>query len=335
MVKFRVGIDVSAKSFVASYGPDSQSKHKKYANTPAGIKAFLKSLTSKSLTSKSLPSENHCILEATGTYSQRLSHALVNEGYTVSVINPRQSKSFAQLYNLQTKTDLQDARMLARMGAELELPLYQAQSEEAVQIKQRRTLLNQLKKQLRALQNLQHSQTYSPFQDELTAQMIKDQVDTLQKRIKELEKALASFTKEKFSKQYQLLNSIKGIGPAASAALIQATSAFENFTDYKAFAKFIGVAPTQHQSGTSVYAPGKISRRGDPSIRALLYCCANVAKRWNPACKELFERLRKKGKPYKVAVVAVISKLLKIAFAIIQSGVPYKADHKSKRPVIA
>jgi transposase len=330
MVKFRVGIDVSAKSFVVSYGPDSHSKHKKYANTPTGIKAFLKSLTAKSL-----PAENHCVLEATGTYSQRLSYALATNGYVVSVINPRQSKSFAQLYNLQTKTDLQDARMLARMGAELELPLYQAQSEEAVQIKQRRTLLNQLKKQLQSLKNLQHSQTYSPFQDELTAQMIKDQISTLKKRVKELEKALASFTEENFSKQYQLLNSIKGIGPAGAAALIQATSAFQNFTDYKSFAKFIGVAPTEHQSGTSVYASGKISRRGDPGIRALLYCCANVAKRWNPACKELFERLRKKGKPYKVAVVAVINKLLKIAFAIIQSGVLYKADHKSKRPAIA
>ena len=59
-------------------------------------------------------------------------------------------------------------------------------------------------------------------------------------------------------------------------------------------------------------------------IRALLYMCALQARKCNPTCKALFDRLCAKGKPYRVALIAVANKLLKQVFAIAKSGQPFR-----------
>lgn len=315
-----LGIDVSARTFMVSYGPGGQSPYREFSNTPEGITAFL----------TTLESGDHCVLEATGTYSQKLSLALAESPYAVSVINPRQSRAFAQFHHMITKTDLQDARLLAKMAKEVELPLFQASSEDMRKMKQRRTLLNQLKKQLTALKNLRHSQSYAPKVDDLTRELLDQQIEQLEKQIKKLEHSLASFSQSQFKHYFELLTSIKGIGKATASALIQATNAFQNFSQHKPFAKFIGVAPSHYQSGTSVKLPASINRSGDPAIRSLLYNCAVTAKRFNRDCKELYERKRAEGKPYKVAIIAVVNKLLRQVFAIVQSGRKYQEDFAHK-----
>ena len=63
----------------------------------------------------------------------------------------------------------------------------------------------------------------------------------------------------------------------------------------------------------------------DGLIRSKLYLCSLFAKRANAACKALYDRLVAEGKNGKLALIAVCNKLLKQAFAIIKSGVPYQA----------
>ena len=68
---------------------------------------------------------------------------------------------------------------------------------------------------------------------------------------------------------------------------------------------------------------------GGGLIRGKLFLCRFSAKKMNAACQALFERLVAKGKNKKLALIAVCNKLLKQAFAIVQSGVPYQADFSS------
>jgi len=65
-------------------------------------------------------------------------------------------------------------------------------------------------------------------------------------------------------------------------------------------------------------------------IRTKLFLCSFSAKKSNAACQALFDRLVAKGKNKKLALIAVCNKLLKQAFAIVRSGVPYQAEFTSK-----
>jgi hypothetical protein len=61
----------------------------------------------------------------------------------------------------------------------------------------------------------------------------------------------------------------------------------------------------------------------------MLYVCAWSAKRCNKSCKELYDRLIEKGKSKKLALIAVVNKLLKQAFGILKSGEKYQENHIS------
>ena len=79
---------------------------------------------------------------------------------------------------------------------------------------------------------------------------------------------------------------------------------------------YIGISPRIYQSGTSVNGRGKICKMGMGQMRKILFMSSLTASRHNLACKEMFERLVGKGKPKKVALVAVMNKLIKQAFVI-------------------
>ena len=102
--KMKVGIDISKDTFdvaVQFVSGDSYGMAK-YNYTPQGIKSFKRTLSK----------DAHCVMEATGPYWYRLAMDLVNDGYTVSVVNPLQIKRFAQMRLNRAKTDPADARTM-------------------------------------------------------------------------------------------------------------------------------------------------------------------------------------------------------------------------------
>ena len=91
-----------------------------------------------------------------------------------------------------------------------------------------------------------------------------------------------------------------------------------------------GLSPREHSSGSSIRGKVRITKMGGGLIRGKLFMCSFAAKKCNTTCKALYERLVAKGKNGKVALIAVCNKLLKQAFAIIKSGMPYQANFTSK-----
>lgn len=78
-----------------------------------------------------------------------------------------------------------------------------------------------------------------------------------------------------------------------------------------------------------------ISHMGDSQIRGALYMASMTAIRTNTSCKEFFYKLRKNGKPGKLALTAVSNKLIRQAFAVVKSGVPYIDGYVSPNPMTA
>ncbi len=97
-----------------------------------------------------------------------------------------------------------------------------------------------------------------------------------------------------------------------------ASNCFENFETADELSKFFGLTPNSHYSGSSIRKKGRITKMGAHYVRALLYMCSRSAIRYNHACKELYQRLRAKGKSHKVAAVAVMHKLVKQVFACVK-----------------
>ena len=318
-----VGIDVSKATFVVAYSSAKAGKTKTFKNTTKGVHEFIQTLS---------VTEHHCVLEATGNYSALLVYLLSKAGITVSLENPLKIKNFARVMLSVNKTDESDARLIALYGERMQPSPYKLRSKSILILKQKRTVLRQLKKQLVATRNLKGSMEVLPLFDAKCKQTIEKTITFLEKQIKGMEEELASLAKDEYKKQMDLLTSIKGIGITLATALIVATGGFTYFDNAKQLTRYLGLSPTYQLSGTSVHVKGHINRNGDPGLRSQLYVAAFSSLRCNTECKACFDRLRSNGKPGKVAVIAVANKLIRQAFAVVTQGKPYVDGFKSSKP---
>ena len=309
-----VGIDVSKATFVVAYSSEKNSRTRTFKNTTKGIHEFIQTIS---------PKEHHCVLEATGNYSSLLVYLLSEAGITTSLENPLKVKNFARVMLSTTKTDETDARLIALYGEKMQPAPYKLRSDAILTLKQKRTVIRQLRKQLIATRNLKGSMEALPFFDPQCKKSIEKTIAFLEKQVKALEEDLSSLAHSEYKKQMELLTSIKGIGVALAAALIMATGGFTYFDNAKQLTRYLGLSPTYQQSGTSVNVKGHINRNGDSSLRSQLYVAAFSSLRCNTECKACYDRLRSNGKPGKVAVIAVANKLIRQAFAVVTQEKPY------------
>ena len=134
-----VGIDVSKVTFVVAYSSVKTNKTRTFKNTVNGVHEFVQTISA---------SEHNCVLEATGNYSALLVYLLSEAGITISLENPLKIKNFARVMLTVTKTDEIDARLIALYGEKMQPAPYKLRSDAILVLKQKRTVLRQLKKQL-------------------------------------------------------------------------------------------------------------------------------------------------------------------------------------------
>lgn len=318
-----IGIDVSKATFVAAYSSDKCGETRTFDNTAAGIKKFIGTISGIT--------DVHCVMEATGNYSAMLLYLLNSAGITVSMENPLKIKNFARAMLSVVKTDVLDARLIALYGEKMTPAPFKVQSEAILRLKQKRTVMRQLQKQRTALSNLKGSIECLPILDKGAIHAISETLVCIDKRLAGLQKELTELVGDEFGSQLALLTSIKGIGMTLATALIIATGGFTYFLNAKQVSRYLGLCPTYEQSGTSVNVRGHINRNGDSYTRGLLYIAAWPASRFNAQCKETYTRLRKRGKPGKLAMVAVANKLVRQAFAVVSQQKEYVDGYVSKR----
>ena len=123
------------------------------------------------------------------------------------------------------------------------------------------------------------------------------------------------------------LESISGIGKKTAIMLTTVSGGFSRFSNHRQLSSYMGLCPRIFESGTSVKGRAKICKLGMSRARGILYVCAWSAKRYNKACHNLYERLVAKGKAKKLALIAVVNKLLKQAFAIATKHTVYNENY--------
>jgi transposase len=319
--KFWIGIDVSKDGLVAAYQCEGgQWAVNSFENNDEGIGAFIRHI--------SVFERPHVVLEATGNYSMKAVFALCQNEVPVSVLNPKQSKGFIHGVLLSTaKTDARDACALALYGQVNQPKPFRLPADNVLAITQLRTLLRQLKKQLGAVSNQLHALEYHARPLDFVLEKLHGLRELLQEQIDEVQQELATVSEDCYAEAYKLACSVVGVGPAIAHELLIATNALQDFGNAKQLAKFLGVCPTQHESGSSIRSRGGIAKTGDPGIRAALYMGARSAKRYNEPCKMLYDRLKAKGKCHKVAMMAVCNKMVHQVFAVVKSGTPFDREY--------
>lgn len=306
------GIDVSEASLqISTQNMDGTWSDFSIGNTIKEIEECLVNLNM---------SEIHFVFEYTGTYSNRLAYCLTLLSAQFSILNPKQSKGFADTLKKVAKTDRQDARILYLYGQKMNPELTVLASVELMQKRQKYKHLAILKADKHAFSNRFHALSYDPNADQTVIKSTQEVIDFLELQIRTIQQEVFTIGEDDFKRIYELMTSVVGIGDASAQALIVATNGFNDFDNAKQLAKFIGVSPTDRQSGSSVKGRGKITKSGVGYVRSILYVAAHSAKKYNNVCKDIYTRLRTKGKSHKVAIIAVIHKLIIQLFAVVKSN---------------
>lgn len=313
------GVDVSKDSLHISYqtGVDQKGQpqwaYQKIANELADVQAWVTEL---------LPN-SQIIFEHTGTYSARLGWVLSLLDKPFTIITPAQSKGFSASLKSISKTDRSDALMLARYGQVFQPAVSVLADESLHQLRQQHKHLNDLKISQQAVSNQLHALAYDPRANTKVKQSLLVLQQSYLTQIALFEDELDQLSQAELQAIAKRMQQVKGIGPGSSQALCAATNGLSGFESAKAVAKFVGIAPTQTQSGSSVHRRGRMARTGLGYVRGILYMAARSARKYNLSCKALYDRLRAKGKCHKVAMVAVINKLLHQIFVVVKKKVDF------------
>lgn len=148
------------------------------------------------------------------------------------------------------------------------------------------------------------------------------QLEQIQAEIKEIVSR-----KSEWAASIQLLQTIPGVGLWVACHLVVATLNFSACTRAAEAVHYLGLAPREFSSGSSVLKRARLGRSGQPNLRSLLYMATLSAARYNPPVRAFYQRLLASGKASKVARCACARKLVHLAFAIIKHQQPFKADY--------
>jgi transposase len=308
-----VGIDVSKDRLDVAVRPSGE--HWSEPNGPTLSDAFVKRLRALQPTL--------IVVEATGGLEAVLVATLAQAKLPVVVVNPKRVRDFARASGQLAKTDQLDADMLARFGEAIRppvRPLPDAESERlAALVTRRRQVLDILTSE----RNRQRT-----VAGELRARIAKH-LAWLEAEVADLDQELRQSIDQNPAWQAldEVLQSTPSIGPVTALTLIADLPELGQ-VDGQAIAALVGVAPMNRDSGQK---RGKRRTQGGRArVRSVLYMAALSASRFNPVIRAFYERLLKRGKEPKVALVACMRKLLVILNAMVKNKQPWREANKTE-----
>lgn len=312
-MRYHIGIDISKRDFHVCFEEDE--KIEKFCNEKTGIDGFLKRLKEQKMTKgKTLIG-----MEATGSYHLPVAYQCTQAGYTVHVINPLITRKQNQTNLRRVKTDSADAKLVRcclTNGAGYPFN----ENAETIRLKtlvRQRAGFSMLRHRARLKdEEVRHREDYLNIK--ITAAN-KELYDFLDERIRHLD---AELRRHELPTQ-KLLQSIPGVGPQTSVTCISEVADIARFPDGQKLTAWLGLDPRVHESGTSIHGKGYITKRGNKLLRTRLFNAASVAVLHENMFQRFFQQKRSEGKPYRVALCAVMRKMVHVIHAVWSRGTPF------------
>lgn len=254
------------------------------------------------------------VYEATGPYHKGMERYLDARGFAMARLDSRRARRFAEALGVSAKTDLVDARVLARFGAFLRPPPARPPTVE----------LERLKELVAARRGLVQRRTRIANRSKtVVSAVIKRQLRQSAKQarrhIEELDAACRDIVKTSapLARRFDILITIPAIGEVTAMTLLAEMTELGAISD-KQIASLAGVAPMARDSGA--FQGKRHIRGGRAKVRRALYMAALVATRFNHDMREKYNAMIKAGKAPKVAITAIMRKLIILANALIRDN---------------
>jgi transposase len=318
-----VGVDIAAKTFAASWtvAPATTSKAVSFQQGEDGFTAFRQQLGTTGVA----PSATLVVMEATGTYWVALAIALHQAHYVVSVLNPGQVALFARSLPRRSKTDALDAQLLTRFAAERQPPPWTPPEQVYHELRQRLVVRDGLLQMRTQARNQRHAVQQWPVRIASALHTLDAVIAELDEQVANLEREIALVLRDgAWASSATVLLSAPGIGLVTTAWLLVSTLNFTIAQSPEQLTAYVGLAPLERQSGTSLRGRAQIGHGGNGRLRTALYMATLAAARYNPSLRTFYQRLRAAGKPMKVARCATARKLLHLAWAMVKKQEPYR-----------
>jgi transposase len=261
------------------------------------------------------------VMEATGKYHRLAHRSLSQSGLAVAVVNPLRSRLFAEANGTLAKTDRVDAKMLAILGQALG-PQARPPAPEAIEVLQELVhACNAATAERTALANRLAASQAAFLRKELRGRL-----KSLEGHIERLETEIAAriAADPALARRYEILLSIPGVGPGVAANLLADLAELGSLNRH-AIASLAGVAPFADDSGDAVGQRHIMGGRASP--RRALYWAALSASRHNPDLRAFYKRLRDSGKKPKLALTAVMRKLVILANTLLKENRLWAEHH--------
>jgi len=326
-----VGVDMAKKDFAAASRVGAvEAELGKFSNEAAGFAGLHEQL--KVQCAQQGVTQIHLIIEATGGYEAALVAYAYENGWWVSMPNPKQVRDWGKGVGYRVKSDRVDARLLAHYGVERQPPV---RPQLAVEVSELDSLL---KRRLDLEQALQKEQTRlseltgRPGISPKVAESLRQVITALTEALSAIQSAIDALCQshEPFAQNQKRLLALPGVGLKIVLPLLIKLMQWHNLTqgqgDSSGLTAFVGLDPQPYESGSSVYKHPGISKMGDREIRRLLYMGALGGVRGNNPLKNFYQRLVGRGKAKKLALVAAARKILVWAWTLFSRQIDWNPD---------
>ena len=313
-----LGIDIAKQKFDAALLVDGKTKHKTCKNSAEGFETLMLWLEKQGI------QKIHVCLEATGSYGEDLAIYLHEAGHTVSIVNPARIKGFAQSELIRTKTDKIDAALIARFCLAMKpdpwIPPTPAIRFLRALVRRVDSLIDMRSQEKNRLSTAHES----------VISLIKEHIAYLDQEIEKIRRQIADLIGQNphLKPRKEWLDSSPGIGKATIPHILAELDDLEKFNHVRQMVAFIGLAPKETLSGSSIKGKPRLCKIGHVRLRKALYMPALVSIQCNPVMIAFYNRLKEKGKNGKVIVCAIMRKLVHIIFGVLKSGKEYDPNYK-------
>lgn len=302
-----VGLDV-AKDQLQIWCPQLP-KLTVVANSAAGVKKLAQSLLAWQ---RAEGRPVHVCMEATGGYERLAFERLSEAGLPCSVLNPRRVRAFAEAQGQLAKSDPLDAKAIGQFGQCLRPAATPPPSQEQRELSELIARRGQLV-ELRSAEKTRAGLLQAKVLQKAAAALLR----TLDRQIEQIERALEALVakNEELRSKVARLCQMQGVGKLSALSVLASLPELGTLNRNEV-AELAGLAPHARDSGQK-----KGVRRtsgGRAKVRRALYMAALSASRSNPVLKVFYEQLKARGKASKVALIAVMRKLLVVLNSLLK-----------------
>lgn len=314
-----LGIDISKQSFDVALIDGVHTYQGHFSNDKQGLQKLAKWLNKRRV------AQVHACMEATSRYWEEAAYFLYEQGYKVSVANPKLIKKHAEATMQRNKTDKQDAMTIADYCAKHEPDLW---APPPLSVRQLQVLVRHVEALKQDRQRERNRRETSGQVADVVAVIdrhiafIDEQIADLEQRIDEL-----IDNNPDLKQKRELLLTIPGVGNKVATTFLAEVPDINSFAQASQLAAFAGLTPGERQSGTSLRRKGKLVKWGNAHLRTVFYMPALSAHRWNPIIAALRERLKARDKHGLTIIVATMRKLLHLCYGVLKTGKPFDPNH--------